>query len=74
MSTSSKAYGIIAEFETSTDILHAAERVHRAGFRRWDVFTPFPVHGMDRAMGLKSSPIPAVALRIPRSDPLELAP
>lgn len=57
MSTTSKPYGLIAEFETSADILHAAEKVRRAGFRRWDVFTPFPVHGMDKAMGLKNSKV-----------------
>jgi len=52
-----KPYGLIAEFESAADILHAAERVRDAGFRRWDVFTPFPVHGMDRAMGLKNSKV-----------------
>jgi len=52
-----KLYGIIAEFETTTDVLHAAEKVRRAGFRRWDVFTPFPIHGMDRAMGMKNSKV-----------------
>ena len=51
----SKPYGIIAEFETTADVLHAAEKVRKAGFRRWDVFTPFPIHGMDRAMGMKNS-------------------
>ena len=50
-----KAYGIIGEFITAADVLHAAEKVRDAGFRKWDVFTPFPVHGMDRAMGLKNS-------------------
>ena len=43
--------------ETAADILHAAQKVRDAGFRRWDVFTPFPVHGMDRAMGLKNSKV-----------------
>jgi hypothetical protein len=57
MSATAKPYGIIAEFETSAAILHAAEKVRRAGYRRWDVFTPFPVHGMDRAMGLKNSKV-----------------
>jgi hypothetical protein len=52
-----KAYGIIAEFDTPADAMHAAEKVRDAGFRRWDVFTPFPVHGMDRAMGLKNSKV-----------------
>jgi hypothetical protein len=52
-----RSYGIVAEFETAADVLHAAEKVRDAGFRRWDVFTPFPVHGMDRAMGMKNSKV-----------------
>jgi hypothetical protein len=40
-------YGLVAEFSTPADVLHAAESVRDAG-SRWDVFTPFPVHGMDR--------------------------
>jgi hypothetical protein len=50
-------YGLLAEFETPADIMHAAEAVRDAGYRRWDVFTPFPVHGMDRAMGLGNSKV-----------------
>lgn len=50
-----KPYGLLAEFETPADVMHAAEQVRDAGFRRWDVFTPYPVHGMDKAMGLKNS-------------------
>ena len=52
-----KAYAIMAEFETPAATLHAAEKVHNAGFRNWDVFTPFPIHGMDRAMGIKNSKV-----------------
>lgn len=37
--------------------MHAAEKVRDAGFSRWDVYTPFPVHGMDKAMGLKNSKV-----------------
>lgn len=48
-------YGLIAEFENPADTMHAAEKVRDAGYRRWDVFTPYPVHGMDHAMGLKNS-------------------
>jgi hypothetical protein len=57
----SQPFGLLAEFTTAADILHAAEQVRDAGFRRWDVFTPFPVHGMDRAMGLKNSMVGYVA-------------
>ena len=57
----SQPYGLLAEFTTAADILHAAEKVRAAGFQRWDVFTPFPVHGMDRAMGLANSRVGYVA-------------
>jgi Alternative complex III, ActD subunit len=46
---------ILAEFENTHDVLHAAEKVRDAGYVRWDTHSPFPVHGMDRAMGLKDS-------------------
>jgi len=46
---------ILAEFDTAHDVLHAAEKVQAAGYKHWDAHTPFPVHGMDRAMGLKDS-------------------
>ena len=36
----------------------AAERVRDAGSARWDCHTPYPVHGLDRAMGLRPSPVP----------------
>ena len=57
MSTSAKIHGIMAEYTTPADAMHAAEKVRDAGFRKWDVFTPFPVHGMDKAMGLKNSKV-----------------
>ncbi len=50
-----KPYGLIAEFDTPAATMHAAEKVRDAGFKKWDVFTPYPVHGLDQAMGLKSS-------------------
>jgi hypothetical protein len=52
-----KAYAIMAEFDTPAGIMHAAEAIRDAGFRRWDVFTPYPIHGMDDAMGLKNSKV-----------------
>ncbi len=47
-----KVYGMAAEFPTVAALYHAAEQIRDAGFKRWDVYTPFPVHGMDKAMGL----------------------
>lgn len=54
---SEQPYGVIAEFTTPAAVMHAAEKVRDAGYTKWDVFTPFPVHGMDRAMGLRNSKV-----------------
>lgn len=51
----SPVFAIAAEFECARDLYHAAEKVRDAGFKRWDVYSPFPIHGMDDAMGLKRS-------------------
>lgn len=48
-------YGLLAEFANTADVLRGAAMVRDAGYKRWDVFTPFPVHGMDEAMGLPRS-------------------
>ena len=61
MAATPKSYGLIAEFLTPADAMHAAEKVRDAGFRKWDVFTPFPVHGMDQAMGIKNSKVGYIA-------------
>jgi hypothetical protein len=47
--------GLLAEFSDPGALLHAVESLRERGYRRLDTFTPFPVHGMDRAMGLGPS-------------------
>jgi hypothetical protein len=49
--TTTHMYGLMAEFKDAVQLLHAAERVHQAGYRRIDAFTPFPVHGLADALG-----------------------
>ena len=48
-------WGLLAEFDTPGAVLRAARETRQAGYRRFDVHTPFPVHGMDLAMGLGRS-------------------
>lgn len=55
-------FGIVAEFATPADLYRACERVRDAGFTRWDAHTPFPVHGLEQAMGLRRSPLPWIVL------------
>jgi hypothetical protein len=57
-----KVYGIGAEFPSSAALFEAAESVRKAGYKRWDVHSPFPIHGMDRAMGIGKSWLSAVVL------------
>jgi hypothetical protein len=54
--------GLLALYEDPDTILAAAKKAKQAGFTRWDVFTPFPVHGMDEAMGMGRSFVPWVTL------------
>jgi hypothetical protein len=55
-------YGLIATFDTVPDLYHAAEQVRDAGYRNWDCITPLPVHGLDKAMGMKRSKVPRISL------------
>ena len=59
---SGKIYGLMAEFNTPGEILEAAKKVRDAGYRRWDIFTPFPIHGIDQVMGFKNSLVGWVSL------------
>lgn len=55
-------FGVLAQFENPGTLMHACERVRDAGYTRWDAHTPFPVHGLDKAMGLKPSLVPWIVL------------
>ena len=50
-----RIYGLLAEFKELKELLHAAKSVREEGFTDFDCHTPFPVHGLDDAMGLKRS-------------------
>jgi hypothetical protein len=62
--TKSAQWGVLAEFESAAEIFHACEEVRDAGFKNWDAYTPFPVHGLDEAQGLKPSFLPWIVLVI----------
>jgi mono/diheme cytochrome c family protein len=55
-------HGILAEYDTPQQIKEAARKVRDAGFKRWDTYTPFPVHGIDAAMGIKMTVLPWIVL------------
>ena len=57
-------YGVLAEFDDPTSLYRACEKVRDAGYKKWDAHTPFPVHGLDDAMGMKASPLPWIVLTL----------
>jgi len=57
-----KLYGLTALFQTPDEIVHAAKKVQDSGYKKYDVHTPYPVHGMDAAMKLKPSNLGYVTL------------
>lgn len=57
-----KLFAVSALFDTPDQIIHAAEKVSKGGYKKFDVLTPYPVHGMDGAMNLKPTSIGWVGL------------
>lgn len=52
-----QVYGLLAEFSNPAELMHAAEATREKGYRHFDTHSPFPIHGMDRAMGLGNSKV-----------------
>lgn len=52
-----KITGVLASFENPAQLLEAARNVRAAGYTKFDSHSPFPIHGMDNAMGMKRSPL-----------------
>ena len=55
MNQSVRPYGVAAEFAAPDELLAAVRTLRAAGYTRMDAFTPFPVHGLDKALGLGRS-------------------
>ncbi|MGB3544242.1 DUF3341 domain-containing protein [Rubrivirga sp.] len=47
--------GLLAEFSDPGALVHAIEGLRERGYTQLDTYSPFPIHGMDRAMGLPVS-------------------
>jgi hypothetical protein len=55
---SKNIYGIMAEFDTATELVDGARAIRDAGYTKTDAFTPFPLHEIDEALGIKRSILP----------------
>jgi len=52
-----KIHGLLAEFDGPSSLMKAGKAMHDKGFEHFDCHSPFPIHGMDDAMGMKRSPL-----------------
>jgi hypothetical protein len=58
----SQLYGVMAEFDTAEELLHASAQVRDAGFKHMDAYAPFPVEGLTEALGLKRNLVALITL------------
>jgi hypothetical protein len=57
-----RPFAIVGVFDTPAQLFHACEELRDAGYQHFDAHTPFPVHGLERAMGLAPSRLPWIVL------------
>lgn len=50
-------HGVVAEFETPEALMDAVRQVRNSGYTRLEAYTPFPVHGLTKAIGFEESKI-----------------
>lgn len=55
-------YGLLAEFDTPSQLVDAARKVREAGYTKTDAFSPYPIHEIDEALGIKRSILPFIVL------------
>src|SRR5207247_7484241 len=55
-------YGLIAEFNNAQELLDAANAAQEAGYSETDAFSPFPIHGLAEAVGMRTTKLPLIVL------------
>lgn len=53
---------LVATFSQVDDLLRAVRTARRELFRVYDVFAPFPIHGLDEAMGIRRTRLPRISM------------
>ena len=55
-------YGLLAEFDTPTELVLAAQAAYEAGYRRMDCYTPYPVEEAAEAIGFHRNNVSLICL------------
>jgi hypothetical protein len=57
-----KCYGVVGDFESPEDLLRAIRTLRTAGFTKLEAYSPFPIHGIDEALGEPRSPLGRIVI------------
>jgi hypothetical protein len=61
-STSPAIHGLMAEFESPTELVAAANRSREAGYRDMDAYSPIPIEELHHAIGFPHTKLPLMVL------------
>ena len=59
---SERLHGVMAEFDSVEDLVHATEQAYAQGYRAMDAYSPFPVEELSEALGFRTKAVPLLAL------------
>ncbi len=60
MTAARRTYGLLAEFDNPTDLVHAVRRAREAGYSRLDAYTPYPIEELSEALEFRRTRMPLV--------------
>jgi len=62
MNKEAPIYGLLVEFATPEDLLHAVRSARKAGYRKMDAYTPFPLEHLSEELGFHHTRLPLIVL------------
>jgi Protein of unknown function (DUF3341) len=62
MATTGEVIAVMGDFKNPDAVVAAAKGIHAGGYTKFDIHTPYPIHGLDKAMGIPKTPLPKFAL------------
>ncbi|MEM9411883.1 MAG: DUF3341 domain-containing protein, partial [Planctomycetota bacterium] len=62
--TDKRFIGLLAQFENPSVLVSACDQARQGGYKKMDAYSPFPVHGIDPAIGIRRTILPFIVLAI----------
>ncbi len=59
-----KLVGVLGQFDSPDALLHACENARQSGIKKMDAYSPFPIHGIEKALGVPRTILPFFVLAV----------